>query len=73
MKNTELKPILDPHQLYLGDNGACFCGGCAGASAKYTGRDISGQRVYALTEEDLAIDTVLCCEICGSTAEEISE
>ena len=39
------KPVLKPDVLYFGDNGRCFCGQHAGPSAKYTGRDISGQRV----------------------------
>jgi len=38
-------PVLEPDTLYFGDNGRCFCGRHAGASALYTGRDISGQRV----------------------------
>lgn len=44
-KAIDPKPVLDPGALYLGDNGRCFCGACAGTSAKYTGRDISGQKV----------------------------
>lgn len=47
-----LKPVLNPDYLYLGDNGECFCGKHAGQSAKYTGRDTSGQKVYRVTEAD---------------------
>jgi hypothetical protein len=39
------EPVLDPDTLYFGDNGRVFCGKHAGCSAKYSGRDISGQRV----------------------------
>jgi hypothetical protein len=45
--------VLDPGKLYSGDNGRVFCGEHAGASAKYTGRDISGQRVAVLTAAEL--------------------
>ncbi len=56
--------------LYLGDNGRCFCGTlrCAGMSAHFTGRDISGQEVLALTPEVLAADPAaesVRCEGCG--------
>lgn len=49
-KSEDLKPILLDDELYLGDNGRCFCGKHAGASARYTGRDISGQEVLHLTK-----------------------
>jgi hypothetical protein len=45
------EPVLDPDALYLGDNGRCFCGKHAGASAKFSGRDISGQRVERVDVE----------------------
>lgn len=38
-------PVLKPGVIYSGDNGALICVECAGQSAKYTGRDLSGQRV----------------------------
>lgn len=44
-----MKPKLSPSALYIGDNGRCFCGAHAGCSAKFTGRDISGQRVVRVT------------------------
>jgi hypothetical protein len=43
-----LTPVLEPGTLYLGDGGRCFCGEHAGASAKYSGRDLSGGPVTAL-------------------------
>jgi hypothetical protein len=50
------RPKLDEATIYLGDNGRCFCGGnngrCAGSSAYFTGRDLSGQRVEAVSPED---------------------
>lgn len=46
---TGAKPVLRDTDLYLVDNGACYCGLHAGNSARYTGRDISGQAVVRLT------------------------
>jgi len=37
---------------YSGDNGRLFCRDHAGASAKFTGRDLSGQRVARLSPAD---------------------
>lgn len=70
--NVKPKPKLKPETLYFGDNGRCFCGACAGISAKYTGRDISGQRVAAVTESDAdyfeqSVGEPLRCERCGRT------
>lgn len=42
------KPVLKPHIIYSADNGRLICLQCAGMSAKYSGRDISGQRVTAV-------------------------
>jgi len=56
------KPVLYKEQVYLGDNGQVFCGGCAGMSALYTGRDISGQKV-----EPVPPNYPLGCEGCGRT------
>ena len=46
---TMPKPKLRDDALYLGDNGRCFCGAHAGVTARFTGRDLSGQRVMHLT------------------------
>ena len=54
MKTTNPTPVLDADELYSGDNGRIFCGDCAGCSATYTGRDISGQRVVRMTAKDCA-------------------
>lgn len=48
------KMVLDADTLYLGDNGRCYCGEHSGMTAQYTGRDISGQRVMAITPDVLA-------------------
>ena len=39
--------ILEPNKLYLGDNGRVTCGKihCAGMTAHFTGRALSGQAV----------------------------
>ncbi len=39
---------------YLTDNGAVYCGEHLGATARATGRDISGQRIDAITPADAA-------------------
>lgn len=64
-----MRAVLVEAALYLGDNGRCFCGKlrCAGTSAHFTGRDLSGQKV-------LRIDAVtakqhgLRCEGCKAVA-----
>ena len=61
-------PVLDDATLYLGDNGQCFCGACAGQSARYTGRDLSGQEVLPLVgpalSEARAMGWEPRCETC---------
>ena len=76
---TGPKPVLNMGTLYEGDNGRIFCGACAGASATYTGRDISGQEVRRLTVDDADAFRAemirygcpdlaeMCCESCGKT------
>lgn len=62
---------LVPSLLYLGDNGRCFCGrlACAGASAFYSGRDLSGQEVMPVSRGDFeraGFDAArVACEGCG--------
>lgn len=46
------KEFLKPGTIYSGDNGQRICLHCAGYSAATTGRDISGKKVSAFTEED---------------------
>jgi len=46
MKPPPIK--LKPGVIYSADNGRLICVECAGMSAKYTGRDLSGQRVCAI-------------------------
>ena len=49
-----LTPVLTPDALYEGDNGRILHGRCAGASATYTGRDISGRKVRRMSAAALA-------------------
>ena len=56
-------PVLKPDTLYIGDNGRCFCGKHAGTSAKFTGRDISGQKVKKLSKAGAAMG--IGCEDAG--------
>lgn len=46
------RKVLTEGALYFADNGRIICARCAGVSALYTGRDISGQRVSRVTVED---------------------
>jgi hypothetical protein len=56
--------------LYLGDNGRCFCGKlrCAGMTAHFSGRDLSGQRVLTLSAASIKRHGFRC-EGCGVTGE----
>ena len=69
-----LKPKAKDDALYIGDNGSITCGQCAGASIRYTLRDISGQRAHRVTAADVAYARdemdghVLKCEGCGRVA-----
>lgn len=45
---TKAKSVIKPGIIYTSDNGRLICLHCAGMSAKFTGRDISGQRVQAV-------------------------
>jgi len=42
------KPFLKSGIIYSADNGRRICLCCAGMSSLYTGRDISGQKIYAM-------------------------
>lgn len=44
----QLKNILTPGDVYLGDNGEAVCRECAGVTAQCTGRDLSGQPMLSL-------------------------
>lgn len=65
------RPVLQEDALYSGDSGRIFCGRHAGASARYSGRDLSGQRVHRITARDrqaweLEIGSAISCEDCAS-------
>lgn len=47
------RPLLREGALYWADNGRVICAKCAGQSALYTGRDISGQKVERITVEEV--------------------
>jgi hypothetical protein len=50
---TDPRPVLRDGAVYWADNGRRICARCAGASALYTGRDISGQKVERITIDDV--------------------
>jgi hypothetical protein len=54
-------PVLSADVLYIGDNGRVFCGRirCAGATAHFSGCDLSGQKV-----DRLPPGTDFKCESC---------
>lgn len=41
--------FVAPGALYASDNGRLICHRCAGAAARYTGRDLSGQEIERYT------------------------
>jgi hypothetical protein len=49
--------ILKAGRIYIGDNGRVMCSHlkCAGQTARYNGKDISGQQVQEVTAADLSI------------------
>ncbi len=55
MPNTMSKPFRgwNADALYFTDNGAVLCGADLGASAMYSGRDISGQKIQRVTPDDV--------------------
>jgi hypothetical protein len=50
---TDPSPLLREGAVYWADNGRRICARCAGASALYTGRDLSGQPVERVTIDDV--------------------
>ena len=74
MRTTTKCPVppLEPARLYVGYGVRIFCGAlrCAGMSAFYTGRTISGQRVQVVTACDREawvreLSRAPNCEGCG--------
>ena len=51
-RRRTMRPKLKSGVIYSADNGRLICAHCAGMSALFTGRDLSGQRVYAMTQRD---------------------
>ena len=52
-RNTPPRPVLVSGALYWADGGRVVCLRCAGASARYTSRDLSGQKVARVTVKDV--------------------
>lgn len=46
------KPVLKDGWIYSADNGMLICLKCAGMAAKYTGHDLSGQKVTRVPRRD---------------------
>lgn len=70
---AEPKSVVKDDALYFADNGACYCGKHLGMTARYTGRDLSGQKIERITpkvaEECRAMGFTPACENCGVTVE----
>jgi hypothetical protein len=65
MKITTQEPVLKDDALYIGDNGRVYHGRCSGMSARFTGLDISGQKVEPVTQYEIQADPELWkCERC---------
>ncbi len=45
--------ILVANAIYIGDNGRLMCRDCAGATARFSGCDLSGARVGRLDAEEV--------------------
>lgn len=62
----------EPSALYFTDNGRILCGDHLGMTARFTGRDISGQRIAAVKPRDVAelarLNVECNCERCGKVA-----
>ena len=52
-RTTDPRPVLRDGAVYWADNGRRICARCAGASALYTGHDITGQPVERVTIDDV--------------------
>lgn len=66
---TTATPTKDA-DLYLCDNGACYCGKHLGMTARFTGRDLSGQPIAHVDADTRSQATdmgiTLRCETCGT-------
>lgn len=59
---------IKENALYLCDNGRCVCGKHLGHSARTTGRDVSGQRIYQIKPQDCEVgQPPFRCETCRAT------
>lgn len=56
-----------PDRLYNTDNGAIYCGDHCGSSARFTGRDISGQKIEEVNPGNR--EEWCSCESCGMRAD----
>ena len=55
---------LKAGRVYLGDNGRAFCANHAGMTARYTGRDLSGQKVSLLPKTSgIRCETCYCISL----------
>jgi hypothetical protein len=77
MQKEPTRKIPADGTLYFTDNGRLLCGNHLGASAAYTGRDISGQRIARVRDGELAalaaeVGHPAGCETCTASARRAS-
>jgi len=72
-------PALKAGEVYSGDNGRLICLECAGATALYTGFDLSGLKLMRMTKThslkwyvDFEFNIPMSCE-CGKTTIHITK
>jgi hypothetical protein len=69
MKTTSSEWTASKSTIYITDNGSLLCGEHLGASAYWTGRDISGQPIEPVTESLneswVSMGLTPRCESCG--------
>ncbi len=63
---------INTNTLYFTDNGRVVCGSHLGYTAKASGRDISGQKIAAVSPSDVreakSDGWIIACEDCGKAA-----
>jgi hypothetical protein len=69
MPNPTNSQLTQHTLVYIGDNGRTLCGAHLGMTARYTGRDLSGQPILHVTPDVLAEARAQGwtprCETCG--------
>ncbi len=78
LERSGFAPKVKDHELYFTDNGRIVCGRHCGTSARYTYRDLSGQRIKRVMPRAAAkwladVGSPIDCEDCAAIAERESK